>query len=91
VARELEEETGYRAGHVEQLVTFRPIPGMVDAEHFAFVGRNPEQVGVLTTLSETARAEWGAFGVGTCPDRRGRHLGRGLSSGAFASADEGRE
>jgi 8-oxo-dGDP phosphatase len=58
VARELEEETGYRAGHVEQLVTFRPIPGMVDAEHFAFVGRNLEQVGVPTTLSETARAEW---------------------------------
>jgi len=32
-ARELEEETGYRAGHVEQLVTFWPMPGMVDAEH----------------------------------------------------------
>jgi 8-oxo-dGDP phosphatase len=58
VARELEEETGYRAGHVDHLVTFRPMPGMIDAEHFAFVGRNPERVGEPTALSEAARLEW---------------------------------
>jgi 8-oxo-dGTP pyrophosphatase MutT (NUDIX family) len=57
-ARELEEETGYRAGHVEHLVTFRPMPGMVDAEHFVFVGRNPERVGDSTGLSGATRAEW---------------------------------
>jgi 8-oxo-dGDP phosphatase len=57
-ARELEEETGYRAGHVEQLVTFRPMPGMVDAERFVFVGRNPAQIGDPTDLSEAARVEW---------------------------------
>jgi 8-oxo-dGTP pyrophosphatase MutT (NUDIX family) len=56
--RELEEETGYRAGHVEHLVTFRPMPGMVDAEHFAFIGRNPERVGDPTDVSEAARVEW---------------------------------
>ena len=54
-ARELEEETGYRAGHVERLVTFRPMSGMVDAEHFVFVGRNPERVG---DPSGATRAEW---------------------------------
>jgi 8-oxo-dGTP pyrophosphatase MutT (NUDIX family) len=34
--RELEEETGYRAGRVEHLVTFQPMVGMVDSEHFVF-------------------------------------------------------
>jgi 8-oxo-dGDP phosphatase len=56
--RELEEEMGYRAGHVEHLVTFRPTPGMVDAEHLAFIGRNPERVGNRTDVSEAARVEW---------------------------------
>lgn len=55
--REL-EETGYRAGQVEQLVTFRPMPGMVDAEHFVFTGKNPELAGDPTGLDEAARAEW---------------------------------
>ncbi len=57
-ARELEEETGYRAEHVEQLVTFQPMPGVVDAEHFVFVGRSPERIGDPTDLSEAARVEW---------------------------------
>lgn len=56
--RELEEATGYRAEHVEHLVTFRPMPGMVDAEHFIFIGRNPDRVGNPTNLAEAARLEW---------------------------------
>jgi 8-oxo-dGTP pyrophosphatase MutT (NUDIX family) len=47
--RELEEETGYRAGSVEHLVTFRALPEVADSEHFAFVGRNPVRVGDLPT------------------------------------------
>jgi hypothetical protein len=31
---------------------------MVDAEHFVFVGTNPERIGDPTDLSEAARAEW---------------------------------
>src|ERR1035441_8292617 len=40
--RELEEETGYRAGRVEPLIAFQPRAGSVDGELFAFVGRGPE-------------------------------------------------
>jgi 8-oxo-dGDP phosphatase len=61
-ARELEEETGYRAGHVEQLVTFWPMPGMVDAEHIVYVGRNPERVGAPANPSEAVRVEWVPLG-----------------------------
>ena len=57
-ARELEEETGYRAGHVERVASFQPMPGMLDAEHFVFVGTNPERAGDPTDLSESARVEW---------------------------------
>jgi 8-oxo-dGTP pyrophosphatase MutT (NUDIX family) len=56
--RELEEETGYRAGNVEHLITFRALPGILDSEHFAFVSRNPVQVGDPTDLAEAARVEW---------------------------------
>jgi len=56
--RELEEETGYRAGRLEHLVTFQPSAGVVDSEHFVFVGRDPERVGEPTDLSESQRAEW---------------------------------
>jgi 8-oxo-dGTP pyrophosphatase MutT (NUDIX family) len=57
-ARELEEETGYRAGHVEHVSTYQPMPGMVDAEHFVYVGTSPERVGDPTDLTEAARVGW---------------------------------
>lgn len=57
-ARELGEETGYRAGRVDHLVTFQPMVGMVDSEHFVFLGRDPEKAGPPTDLSEADRIEW---------------------------------
>jgi 8-oxo-dGDP phosphatase len=57
-ARELEEETGYRAGDVEYIGSFQPTPSMVDAERFMFIGTNPERTGEPTDLSEAARVEW---------------------------------
>lgn len=57
-ARELEEETGYRAGRVEHLITFQPMVGTVDSEHAAFVGRDAERIGEPTDLTEADRMEW---------------------------------
>jgi 8-oxo-dGDP phosphatase len=57
-ARELEEETGYRAGRIEYLVRFQPMPGTVDSEHYVFTGRDPERIGEPTDLTEAARVEW---------------------------------
>jgi 8-oxo-dGTP pyrophosphatase MutT (NUDIX family) len=56
--RELEEETGYRAGRVEHLATFQPMVGMVDSEHYVFVGRDPEKVGEPTETNEVERMKW---------------------------------
>ena len=56
--RELEEETGYRAGRVEHLITFQPMVGMVDSEHVVFVGRDPEKIAEPTEGNEIERMEW---------------------------------
>jgi 8-oxo-dGTP pyrophosphatase MutT (NUDIX family) len=56
--RELEEETGYRADRVEQLITFQPMVGQVDSEHVVFVGRQPERIGEPIDTGEVARIEW---------------------------------
>jgi 8-oxo-dGDP phosphatase len=61
-ARELEEETGYRAGRVEQLITFQPIVGSVDSEHVVFVGRDPQRIGDPADASEVTRMEWVPLG-----------------------------
>ena len=57
-ARELEEETGYRAGRVEYLLNLQPMTGTVDSEHFVFVGRDPEKTGEPTEQNEFERMEW---------------------------------
>jgi 8-oxo-dGTP pyrophosphatase MutT (NUDIX family) len=56
--RELGEETGYRAGRVEQLIRFQPRAGTIKGEDFAFVGRDPERLGEPTEVSEAVRMEW---------------------------------
>jgi 8-oxo-dGDP phosphatase len=56
--RELEEETGYRAGRIEHLVSFQPMVGMVDSEHLIFVGRDPEKFTEPVELNEADRIEW---------------------------------
>ncbi len=44
-ARELIEETGYRAARVDPLTTFYPSPGLCTEKMYAFVGRDLAHVG----------------------------------------------
>jgi hypothetical protein len=60
--RELEDTTGYRAGRVDELITFRPLPEMVDCEHVVFTGRDPERAGEPVAVSNVAGVEWIALG-----------------------------
>jgi ADP-ribose pyrophosphatase YjhB (NUDIX family) len=57
-ARELEDATGYRAGQVDELITFRPLPETADCEHVVFMGRDPEHAGEPVEVSDVASAEW---------------------------------
>jgi 8-oxo-dGTP pyrophosphatase MutT (NUDIX family) len=57
-AREIEEETGYRARALEHLVTFEPMIGMLNCPHHVFLGRGAERMGDATEPNEMARMEW---------------------------------
>lgn len=56
--RALEEETGYRTGKVEHLLTFRPTAGTVDAEQTVFVGHDAERIGEISISQEFRRPTW---------------------------------
>jgi 8-oxo-dGTP pyrophosphatase MutT (NUDIX family) len=56
--REVEEETGWRPLAVERLVSFQPMPGMVDTPHEVYLARGAEHVGEPTDREEAARVAW---------------------------------
>lgn len=57
-ARELLEETGYRAATMRLLIYTQPAAGITDTEHFVFLGEEPAQVAEPTELNESDRIEW---------------------------------
>ncbi len=57
-AREVEEETGWRPSHLEHVVTFEPMIGMVASPHEVFVGRGATQVGEPDGGEESGRVDW---------------------------------
>lgn len=58
-AREIEEESGFRPiGDAEHLISFQPLPGMVDSPIAVFLFRGAERVADPTDSEEAARIEW---------------------------------
>jgi ADP-ribose pyrophosphatase YjhB (NUDIX family) len=58
-AREVEEETGWRpTGPGVHLLTFHPIPGMVDARHAIYVFSGAEYVGEPADVEEAGQTAW---------------------------------
>ncbi|WP_272263610.1 NUDIX domain-containing protein [Streptomyces xanthophaeus] len=57
-ARETEEETGWRPAHVEHVVTYQPMIGMVDSPHEIFVARGAVKVGEPTDIEEAGQIAW---------------------------------
>lgn len=55
--RELIEETGYRAGHIEHLIDFFPSPGICTEQMHAFVGRELTHIGQDLDENERITAE----------------------------------
>jgi 8-oxo-dGTP pyrophosphatase MutT (NUDIX family) len=56
--REVEEETGWRPTSVEHLVSFQPMPGMVDTPHKVYLAREARRVGQPTDSEEAGRVGW---------------------------------
>ena len=60
--RELEEQTGYRAGQLEHMITFQPVAEAADGERMVFVGRDAQQVGDPVSSEGIERVEWVPLG-----------------------------
>lgn len=57
-ARELLEETGYRAGSLELLGVSTPVSGLIDQRFHLFLGRDPVPAGSPSDPHEAERIEW---------------------------------
>lgn len=57
-AREVLEETGWRPGAVQPLLTYHPSNGISDQVFHIFSATNAEYVGEPTDTSESERVEW---------------------------------
>jgi 8-oxo-dGTP pyrophosphatase MutT (NUDIX family) len=57
-ARELEEETGWRAGRVEHLVTFQPMVWSADSANHVFAAYDCEPTGADVDVNEAVEVRW---------------------------------
>lgn len=57
-AREVEEETGWRPELLRPLLSFQPMPGLVDTPHDVFVTRGATRIGAPTTTDEVGVVDW---------------------------------
>jgi ADP-ribose pyrophosphatase YjhB (NUDIX family) len=58
VARELEDQAGYRAGLIRHLVSFQPVAESVDGEHIVYFGEGAERIGDAVSSEGIERLEW---------------------------------
>ena len=56
--REVLEETGWRPGPLEHLLTFHPASGVADLTFHVFLTTTAQQVGEPTDAKESERIEW---------------------------------
>jgi 8-oxo-dGTP pyrophosphatase MutT (NUDIX family) len=76
--REVEEESGWRpVAEPEHLITFQPLPGMIDAPMDVFLFHGAEKVGEPTDAEEVARIDWVPIDELLTLMRRGELLGSG--------------
>ena len=99
-AREFEEETGWRpTGPMRHLISFQPMPGMVDMPHEVWTADAAEKVGEPSDAEEAAIIEW--VPLANVPEmvKRGEIAGSGPLVGlltllmerqSWAEADSGR-
>jgi len=56
--REVEEETGWRAGELRRVVEFQPAIGIADTPHEVYVGVGAEKIGEPTDITEAEDVTW---------------------------------
>jgi 8-oxo-dGTP pyrophosphatase MutT (NUDIX family) len=56
--RELEEETGFRAGSIDLMTTYKPLAGISTMHYSTFVATDVEQVSAPVDRAETTGVRW---------------------------------
>jgi len=69
-AREVEEETGWRPGPLQRLLTFQPMVGTVDSENLLFLAREARYLGEPADINEAERVAW--IPLASVPERISR-------------------
>lgn len=90
--REAVEETGWQPSEVEHLVSFQPMPGMVDTLHAVYLGTKAVRVGEPSDGEEAGRVDW--VPLASIPDlvAKGDVLGSGSLVGLlYLFATRGRD
>ena len=57
-AREVEEETGWRPGPMELLLSFQPAVGTVDQDNLVYLARGAHRTGGTPDVNEAAAVRW---------------------------------
>jgi 8-oxo-dGTP pyrophosphatase MutT (NUDIX family) len=58
IAREIQEETGYRARQIEPMAEYFPLTGISTHRYRTYLATRSECVRVVTSEDETSRVEW---------------------------------
>lgn len=58
VRREIEEETGWRAGHIERMVNYNPLAGISTLDYTTYVATDAVRIGPHPDTNEVSKVEW---------------------------------
>jgi 8-oxo-dGTP pyrophosphatase MutT (NUDIX family) len=58
VRREIEEETGWRAGSIEAMIDYNPMAGISTLQFRAYVASGAEYISPPTDFGESSKVEW---------------------------------
>jgi 8-oxo-dGTP pyrophosphatase MutT (NUDIX family) len=84
-AREVEEETGWRPGRLERLMSFQPMIGSADAENQLFLASGATYVGEPQDINEADRVEWIPLDTAVDLIRRGEIVGSASVIGVLSA------
>jgi 8-oxo-dGTP pyrophosphatase MutT (NUDIX family) len=83
-AREVEEETGWRPGSMELLLSFQPAVGTVDQDNLVFLARGAHPTGGAPDVNEAAAVRWLSLDEAAERTARGEIVGAGTITAILA-------
>jgi 8-oxo-dGTP pyrophosphatase MutT (NUDIX family) len=83
-AREVEEETGWRPGPMEFLLSFQPAVGTVDQDNLVFLARDAHPTGRAPDVNEAAAVHWLSLDEAAERTARGEIVGAGTITAILA-------